>query len=30
MIKRMKDENMERIAESVDKIILAGRQVLAT
>ena len=30
MVKRMGDENLERIAESMDKMILAGRQVPVT
>ena len=30
MVKRMDDENLERIANSMDKIILGGRQVPAT
>ena len=30
MVKRMNDENLERIAGSMDKMILGGRQVPAT
>ena len=30
MVMRMNDENLERVAESVDKITLRGRQVSAT